>query len=528
MGIDAPNARVEALLRAFQEAQARRAARAAGAGEHGGWALWPSLPAARKRVLFVDNLDSFSLNVANAFAELGAEVVVVPGRGPTSPTAEVLREVSPSHIVLGPGPGRPEMSPLSMALARWALGAPAPPLLGICLGHQALGVAQGWQLLPSPLGPVHGVTEEIWHDQTGLFAQLRNPARMMRYNSLVLKPEPCPGLQVCAWDASRTLPMALGGSGGSNGSGKVFGVQFHPESAGSYQGHQLLKAFLEPLAARAQAKLAPLRLQHLTVQAVFSHWQGFSAQLRAGRLLAPLLMERLDLAVLRACFSGWRDVYGRNPAARSRAKAYDWTTRRSRCFTRVLCKAVEQTSQVTAESAARAALLSWCREVQRLRGQRLGTSQQLSDLHAITCMVWTQDQGRELMSHAITAWRAGVTQSRLETSRLRAGSRRAALLQSAQRLTDREPLLRLSFAFSIWRSLQVRRRWALVLSRGAGRGSLALLQTCLACWQREAASGASGRQMARRRRNHMKLSEAFAGQDRLVALLGGWETAFGA
>ncbi|CAJ1353198.1 unnamed protein product, partial [Effrenium voratum] len=275
-------------------------------------------------------------------------------------------------------------------------------------------------------------------------------------------------------------------------------------------------------AARAQAKLAPLRLQHLTVQAVFSHWQGFSAQLRAARLLTPLLMERLDLAVLRACFSGWRDVYGRNPAARSRAKAYDWTTRRSRCFTRVLCKAVEQTSQVTAESAARAALLSWCREVQRLRGQRLGTSQQLSDLHAITCMVWTQDQGRELMSHTITAWHAGVTQSRLETSRLRAGSRRAALLQSAQRLTDREPLLRLSFAFSIWRSLQVRRRWALVLSRGAGRGSLALLQSCLACWQREAASGASGRQIARRRRNHMKLSEAFASQDRLVALLGDW------
>lgn len=123
----------------------------------------------------MDNLDSFSLNVANSLAKLGAEVLVVPGRGPCSPELWELLKARPSHVVLGPGPGRPETrtqrprpcgaqeaSPLTMALARLALSAGLQaPLLGLCLGHQALGVAKGWRLRPSPLGPVHGVTEAL-------------------------------------------------------------------------------------------------------------------------------------------------------------------------------------------------------------------------------------------------------------------------------------------------------------------------------------------------------------------------------
>jgi len=239
---ESSSVRLEGLLKAFA------AQRAEGTAAHGSWCLWSSKQlstASTQRVVFVDNLDSFSLNVANALAKLGAEVLVVPGRGPTSPDLhKVLRTAQPSHIVLGPGPGRPEMSPLTMAFARLALRGRLPmPLLGLCLGHQSLGVAEGWKLSPSPLGPAHGVAEEIWHHQSGLFTHLESPARMMRYNSLVLEPPKAgsfSNLKVCAWDVTRRLPMALECS-----HFQVYGVQFHPESAGSYQGNELLKAFLD-------------------------------------------------------------------------------------------------------------------------------------------------------------------------------------------------------------------------------------------------------------------------------------------
>eukprot|EP00435_Cladocopium_sp_Y103_P045369 s1867_g13.t1 len=169
--------RLGGLLKAFE------AQRVEGPKQpRGTWTLWSpswSPAAAGPRVVFIDNLDSFSLNVANALTKLGAEVLMVPGRGPTSPSVEEVLNVRPSHLVLGPGPGRPEMSPLTMAFAKMALrGLPQlPPLLGLCLGHQALGVAEGWRLSPSPLGPCHGVTEEIWHHRGGLFSQLESPAR---------------------------------------------------------------------------------------------------------------------------------------------------------------------------------------------------------------------------------------------------------------------------------------------------------------------------------------------------------------
>lgn len=197
------------------------------------------------RVLFVDNLDSFSLNVANAFSELGAEVIIVNGRGPSSPDAdEVLGHVRPTHLVLGPGPGRPEASPLTQALAQraaegqlWAL-----PVLGICLGHQSLGLAFGFKVVPSPLGAVHGVPEEIHHDGTGLFRGLPSPARMVRYNSLVLETQPnqqASEIQINAFDESRSLIMGI-----QHRSLPIFGVQFHPDSAGSHGGKELLKTFL--------------------------------------------------------------------------------------------------------------------------------------------------------------------------------------------------------------------------------------------------------------------------------------------
>ena len=154
----------------------------------------------------------------------------------------LLNNISPTHLVLGPGPGRPEQSPLSMELASIALtgrlithtGIPLP-LLGVCLGMQAIGVAADWPLSPSPLGAVHGVPTEITHTEDGLFAGLASPAVMMRYHSLVLSAQG-PILEVTAHDSlTGTLPMAL-----RHPSLPVWGVQFHPESAGSVAGWKVL------------------------------------------------------------------------------------------------------------------------------------------------------------------------------------------------------------------------------------------------------------------------------------------------
>jgi len=206
------------------------------------------------RVLFVDNLDSFTLNIVNEFCLLGAQVFLVNGRGAKSLSSQqVLAEVSPTHVVLGPGPGRPDMSLLTMDLARRALaGTLGTPILGICLGHQALGLANDWEVIASPLGPVHGTAEEVHHDSQSIFAGLPCPMRMVRYNSLVLRPPPhtCTvnDLQVTAWDSTRTLVMGV-----RHTKRPIFGVQFHPESAGSHCGYQILKAFLHLERSRIQA-----------------------------------------------------------------------------------------------------------------------------------------------------------------------------------------------------------------------------------------------------------------------------------
>ena len=201
-----------------------------------------------RRLLFIDNLDSFSWNIVHLCCDLGSEVVVVCGRGVDVPDdiPSLLRATSPTHVLLGPGPGRPEQSQLTMELASLALAGQlnthagsSLPLLGVCLGMQAIGVAADWQLSPSPLGAVHGVPTEIAHTEAGLFSGLESPAVMMRYHSLVLAAQG-PILEITAHDSlTGTLPMAL-----RHPSLPVWGVQFHPESAGSVAGSKVLDNFL--------------------------------------------------------------------------------------------------------------------------------------------------------------------------------------------------------------------------------------------------------------------------------------------
>ncbi len=196
------------------------------------------------RVLFIDNLDSFSWNLVHAFASLGAEVISYPGRA-DSPTdlAVLLKQVNPTHVVLGPGPARPEMSDITMQIARNALAGELLgeqgerlPLLGICLGHQAIGIAAGWPLIESPLGAVHGVPDTVEFDEENLL--------MTRYHSLMLAPDEIQAggdLSIVANDAAtRTIPMAL-----AHSSLPITSYQFHPESAGSVGGLDLLGQFLK-------------------------------------------------------------------------------------------------------------------------------------------------------------------------------------------------------------------------------------------------------------------------------------------
>ena len=195
----------------------------------------PAVPA-RPRVLLVDNLDSFTWNIVHAFAGLGAEVVIVPGRGAEADELSLaidalLERTDATHVVLGPGPARPEASPLTMALAQAALAGECPPTLGICLGHQALGLAAGWTLAPTTNGAVHGVPDAILVDGE---VQV-----MTRYHSLSLTPTNA-DLTITASDAATAqIVMAL-----EHPSLAVRGVQFHPESVGSPDGIAHLAAFL--------------------------------------------------------------------------------------------------------------------------------------------------------------------------------------------------------------------------------------------------------------------------------------------
>ena len=135
-------------------------------------------------------------------------------------------------IVIGPGPGRPEISPLSMHAAQLDTN-----VLGICLGHQAIGLTRGMELIESPLGPVHGVPSTIIANGEGLLKEGKHV--MTRYNSLVLSGSG--NLKITSSDETGTLPMEIR-------DGNTYGIQFHPESIGSSGGIEVIAEFLRRIA----------------------------------------------------------------------------------------------------------------------------------------------------------------------------------------------------------------------------------------------------------------------------------------
>jgi anthranilate synthase/aminodeoxychorismate synthase-like glutamine amidotransferase len=184
-------------------------------------------------ILLIDNYDSFTFNLAHLFGELGAEVLVRRNDAIDPGEAERLE---PSHLLLSPGPGRPEDAGVSVELVR-RLGGSGVPTLGVCLGHQAVVAAFGGEIGQAKR-LVHGKPSEIEHDGKALFEGLPQPFEAGRYHSLAatMVPECLEVSATCTDDEvmavrHRELP--------------VFGVQFHPESVLTPAGPQLARNFLE-------------------------------------------------------------------------------------------------------------------------------------------------------------------------------------------------------------------------------------------------------------------------------------------
>jgi anthranilate synthase/aminodeoxychorismate synthase-like glutamine amidotransferase len=183
-------------------------------------------------ILLIDNYDSFTYNLAHLFEELGAEVKVVRNDKIAPDEAERL---APSHLVISPGPGRPEGAGVSLEIVK-RLG-PKVPTLGVCLGHQAIIEAFGGEV-GQARRLVHGKSSEIAHDGQGLFAGLPEPLQGGRYHSLAATRVPAE-LEVCATTEDGEV-MAV-----RHREIPVVGIQFHPESVLTPDGPALAKNFLE-------------------------------------------------------------------------------------------------------------------------------------------------------------------------------------------------------------------------------------------------------------------------------------------
>jgi anthranilate synthase component II len=188
----------------------------------------------RGAVAVVDNYDSFTYNLVQYLGELGARVAVF--RNDAISAAE-LAELEPAAVVISPGPCTPDEAGISLDVVR-LMGAQTP-LLGVCLGHQAIGQAYGGRVVRAPR-VMHGKLSQVHHDGTGVFAGLPDPFEATRYHSLVVERDTLPdALQVTAW-TDDGLVMGL-----RHGEHPVVGVQFHPESICTPVGHDLLNAFLD-------------------------------------------------------------------------------------------------------------------------------------------------------------------------------------------------------------------------------------------------------------------------------------------
>ncbi|AOE39288.1 aminodeoxychorismate/anthranilate synthase component II [Pantoea agglomerans] len=189
-------------------------------------------------LLLIDNYDSFTWNLYQYFCELGAQVQVVRN---DAITLEQMAALPLTHLVISPGPCTPSESGISLAAIRHFAG--QLPVLGVCLGHQAIAQAYGAQVVRARQ-VMHGKTSAIQHTGQGVFRNLNNPLTVTRYHSLIVQRDSLPdAFEVTAWTVRDGEPDEI--MGFRHKTLALEGVQFHPESILSEQGHQLLRNFLE-------------------------------------------------------------------------------------------------------------------------------------------------------------------------------------------------------------------------------------------------------------------------------------------
>jgi anthranilate synthase/aminodeoxychorismate synthase-like glutamine amidotransferase len=200
-------------------------------------------------IFVLDNYDSFTYNLVQYLGELGAEPVV---RRNDQTTIEEIRSLAPAAIVLSPGPGRPENAGILLDVIRAFAG--KVPILGVCLGHQAIGAVYGGKVVAAP-SLVHGKTTDVFHDGKTIFRGLPTPFSAARYHSLVVASEKIPPELEVSATTSDGVVMGL-----RHKRALVEGVQFHPESILTNAGKDLLRNFLEMApGAIAKRKLSAAR-----------------------------------------------------------------------------------------------------------------------------------------------------------------------------------------------------------------------------------------------------------------------------
>jgi anthranilate synthase/aminodeoxychorismate synthase-like glutamine amidotransferase len=186
-------------------------------------------------LIVIDNYDSFTYNLVQYLGELGADLVVYRN---DMISVEEIRKLSPSHIVISPGPGRPADAGISEDVIRACYQ--DIPILGVCLGHQGIGEVFGTSVVHAPY-LMHGKTSQIFHDGKSLFSGVPSPFTATRYHSLVLdKATLSPELEISAWTEDDII------MGVRHKQFPLEGIQFHPESIMTLHGKDLLRNFLTP------------------------------------------------------------------------------------------------------------------------------------------------------------------------------------------------------------------------------------------------------------------------------------------
>jgi anthranilate synthase component 2 len=188
-------------------------------------------------ILVIDNYDSFTYNLVQYVAEIAPPELEIAVQRNDAITLETVKALHPQGIIISPGPGRPEQAGVTVPLLQ-ELG-PTVPMLGVCLGHQAIGVVYGGQVTSAPQ-LMHGKTSAIYHQGQGVLAGLPLPFTATRYHSLLIDRDTCPAvLTITAWTADGLIMGVQ-----HRGYPWIQGVQFHPESILTQGGKQILQNFL--------------------------------------------------------------------------------------------------------------------------------------------------------------------------------------------------------------------------------------------------------------------------------------------